>query len=235
MYTVLAICAHPDDNEAYCGGTLMKCVERGDRVVACHLSDGDMGHVVIEPEVLGKMRCEEAKLAGEKGGYEVIWGGFHDISIYSETKEARDKVVDIIRRVNPDFIITHNPNDYMPDHTATSKLVFDASFAATVPHYKTVVDTPAKLVPIFYMDYPECEAYVPEYYVDITDFQAKKEETIECHRSQIVWLREHDNIDFPAMMRTCAAARGYQCGVTYAEGFTVCKAYLKGTAKRLLP
>jgi len=235
MYTVLAICAHPDDNEAYCGGTLIKCVERGDRVVACHLSDGDMGHVVIEPEVLGKMRCEEAKAAGKKGGYEVIWGGFHDISIYSDNKEARDKVVDIIRRVNPDFIITHNPNDYMPDHTATSRLVFDASFAATVPHYKTSVDTPAKLVPIFYMDYPECEAFVPEYYVDISDVQAKKEETIESHASQLVWLREHDNIDFPAMMRTCAANRGYQCGVQYAEGFTMCKAYLKGTTKRLLP
>ena len=235
MYTVLAIGAHPDDIEAYCAGTLLKCVERGDRVVACHMSDGDMGHVVIEPEELGKIRREESKTAGEKGGYEVIWGGFHDLSIYYDNKEARDMVVDIIRTVNPDFIITHNPNDYMPDHTATSRLVFDASFAATVPHYKTKVDKPAKLVPIFYMDYPECEAFVPEYFVDITDQMDKKADLIESHASQVVWLRDHDNIDFVDMMRTCAAGRGYQCGVTYAEGFTMCKAYLKGTTKRLLP
>ena len=37
-----------------------------------------------------------------------------------------------------DVIITHCPNDYMPDHNAVSQLVFDASFAASVPHYPAV-------------------------------------------------------------------------------------------------
>ena len=53
-----------------------------------------------------------------------------DLEIYDNNKESRDKVVNIIRKVNPDFIITHDPEDYMPDHNAVSKLVFDASFAA---------------------------------------------------------------------------------------------------------
>ena len=52
-----------------------------------------------------------------------------------------------IKQVNPDFIITHDPNDYMPDHTAVSKLVFDASFSATLPNYKSKIKEPAKSIP----------------------------------------------------------------------------------------
>jgi hypothetical protein len=48
-------------------------------------------------------------------------------------------------------------------------------------------------------------------------------------------MREHDHIDFADMVRTCSRYRGYQCGAAYAEGFKMCKAYLKGTTKRLLP
>ena len=127
---VLAIVAHPDDIELQCGGTLIKCVNRGDEVYACHLSNGDLGHMVIMPEELGKIRCEEAQNAGKVGGYHVIYGGFTDLKIYAGNKQARDKVVSVIRQVKPDFIITHYPNDYMADHVATSKLVFDASFCA---------------------------------------------------------------------------------------------------------
>lgn len=69
----------------------------------------------------------------------------------------------------------------------------------------------------------------------ISDEIDLKIEMLECHESQLVWMREHDGIDFADMVRTCSRYRGYQCGADYAEGFKLCKAYLKGTAKRLLP
>ena len=157
------------------------------------------------------------------------------MDIYSENREARDKVVDVIRQVNPDFIITHDPNDYMPDHTATSRLVFDASFAATVPHYQSGVDTPARLVPIYYMDNLAGVNFVPTEFVDVSEQIDQKLAMLECHESQVVWMRDHDNIDFPDMVKTCCRYRGYQCGADYAEAFRMCQAYLKGTTKRLLP
>lgn len=235
MYTVLAITTHPDDMEINCAGTLLKCRERGDRVVVCHLCNGDLGHEIINPEELAKIRAGEAKTSGAMAGIEVMWGGFGDVVIYSDNKESRDKVVDVIRTVDPDFIITHDPEDYMPDHTATSRLVFDASFAATVPHYRTKVDKVARLVPIYYMDNLAGVNFVPEEYVDVSKHIDKKLEMLECHASQVVWMRDHDGIDFPDMVKTCSRYRGYQCGVEYAEAFRLCKAYLKGTAKRLLP
>ena len=48
---VLAIGCHPDDIEISCCGTLAKCVKRGDRVIVCHVSTGNLGHVII-PELI---------------------------------------------------------------------------------------------------------------------------------------------------------------------------------------
>ncbi len=233
---VLAIGCHPDDIEIACSGTLAKCVKRGDKVYVCHLSSGNLGHVIIPPEELSKIRINEAKKAGSLAGIkEVIYAGFDDLDIFSENKESVDKLVEVIRKVKPDFIITHNPDDYMPDHIATSKLVFAASFAATVPNYPPKTKNPAELVPIFYMDTLAGVNFIPDEFVDISDEIELKIKMLECHESQLVWMKEHDGIDFADMVRTCSKYRGYQCGAKYAEGFKRANTYLKNTTKRLLP
>ncbi len=232
---ILAVGAHPDDIEIACSGTLAKCVKRGDKVIVCHASSGNLGHVEIPPEKLIPMRAAEAKKAGGLAGIEVIWGGFNDLDIFTETKEARDKLVEIIQYADPDLIITHDPCDYMPDHTAVSKLVFDASFTATLPNYKTKTGKAAKLVPVYYMDTLAGVNFNPTVYVNITNEIDLKLKMLNCHESQIVWMREHDGIDFTDMVKTCSKYRGYQCGAEYAEGFKQCQAYLKGTTERLLP
>ena len=232
---VLAVGCHPDDVEIACAGTLSKCVKRGDKVVVAHLCNGSLGHVVIPPEELIPMRANEAREAGKLAGIEVIGGVFDDLDIYSDNAESRNKVVELIQYAQPDFVITHNPDDYMPDHTATAKLVFDAAFTATLPNWPSKTKKAAKLVPIYYMDTLAGVNFVPDEFVDITEEIDLKIKMLECHHSQLDWMREHDHIDFADMVRTCSRYRGYQCGADYAEGFKMCKAYLKGTTKRLLP
>lgn len=233
---ILAIGAHPDDIEIACSGTLAKCVKRGDTVIVCHACSGNLGHVVIPPEELKVMRANEAKRAGALAGIEVIHGGFDDLDLFENNKEARDKMVDVIRYADPDLIITHAPDDYMPDHTSVSKLVFDACFTATLPNYYTTKNyKAAKLVPLYYMDTLAGVNFNPTMYVDITEEIDLKIKMLSQHESQIVWMRDHDGIDFCDMVRTCSRYRGYQCGADYAEGFTQCQVYLKGTTKRLLP
>ena len=145
-------------------------------------------------------------------GIEVISADFDDLEIYDNNKQSRDRIVDVIKYANPDFIITHNPDDYMPDHTAVSRLVFDASFTATLPNYKSKYNQPAKLVPIYYMDTLAGVNFNPTEYVDITNEIDLKIKMLECHESQLVWMREHDGIDFADMVRRCSRYRGYQCG-----------------------
>ncbi len=232
---VLAIGCHPDDIEIACAGTLAKCVKRGDRVVAAHLCTGSLGHVEIPPEQLVPMRAAEARAAGALAGIEVLDGFFGDLDIFADNAESRAKVVEVIQYAQPDFIITHNPDDYMPDHVATSRLVFDAAFTATLPNWPSKTRKAAALVPIFYMDTLAGVGFEPEEYVDVTEEIDLKIRMLECHHSQLDWMREHDGIDFADMVRTCSRYRGYQCGAGYAEGFRHCRAYLRGTTKRLLP
>ena len=232
---VLAIGCHPDDIEINCAGTLRKCVKRGDKVTVCHVCNGNLGHEIIEPDELRVIRAKEAKNAGALSGIEVITCDIGDVMVYASNKEHRDKVVDVIRRVQPDFIITHAPNDYMPDHVAVSNLVFDASFAASVPHYETHEEGQANVVPIYYMDNLAGVGSMPTEYVDISEEIDAKIDMLECHVSQLKWMRDHDNIDFAEFVKTCARYRGLQCGVQYAEAFSQCMAWPKIVPARLLP
>lgn len=230
---VLAIGCHPDDVEIACSGTLAKCVKRGDSVTVCHITNGDMGHEIISPEKLREIRIGEAKKAGDVIGIKVITTDIGDLLPNGSDISQRDKIADIIRVEKPDFIITHSPDDYMPDHREVSKLVFDASFVASIPHYGNGGKT--KLTPIYYMDTLAGVGFNPTEFVDISDEIDLKLKMLECHESQLTWMREHDNIDFADMVKTCSRYRGYQCGAGFAEGFRQCQVYLKGTTKRLLP
>lgn len=232
---ILAVGCHPDDIEIGCGGTLAKYAKRGDRVTICHMTNGNMGHVIIGPEELAKIRTAEALKGGQTlGAAQVISMDIGDLRVDSYDHGIVYALTEVIRTVQPDVILTHSPNDYMKDHVETSKLVFDASFSATIPHYTTVAHI-GNFAPIFYMDTLAGVDFQPEQYVDITDEVELKLRALDCHESQVKWMRDHDGIDFLDMVRTCSKYRGYQCGVPYAEGFIVCKAYPRMPPKPLLP
>ncbi|HAZ20030.1 MAG TPA: hypothetical protein DCY75_07680 [Clostridiales bacterium] len=232
---VLCISAHPDDMEINCAGTLLKCKARGDDVFVCHVNNGDMGHFEIMPDALGVMRTNEARRSCNLAGFTHLTCNIGDLDAYYQNKEQKDLLIDIIRQVNPDFIITMYPDDYMCDHEATSKLTFDAAFMATVPHYETNYPATNDVVPIFYMDAAQGVNFQPTEYVDITDVFDQKIEMLLCHESQAKWLWEHDRNDYTQSTRVLASFRGMQCGVKYAEGFRQCMVGLKLRPKRYLP
>lgn len=232
---VLAISCHPDDMEICCGGTLLRCVKRGDEVTVCHVANGNMGHVVIGKEELGRMRIAEAKKAGDMAGFKTVTCDVGDLLVNSASKEQQDILVKIIRDADPDFIITHGPDDYMGDHVEVSHLVFKASFSATVPHYEPQLGNPTRVVPIFYMDNSALLNCEPTEYVDITDELDTKIEMLKCHESQLEWLSEHDDNDIIEATKVFARFRGIQSGVKYAEGFRQCRIDHRIVTKRLLP
>lgn len=230
---VLAVTCHPDDMELSCAGTLAKCVKRGDNVTVCHVANGNMGHEIISPEELREIRIGEAKRSGAMAKINVCTLDIGDLLPNGCDYKQRDMVVELIKKCQPDFIITHSPDDYMPDHREVSKLVFDAAFAASVPHYGA--PGKAAVTPIYYMDHLAGLNFVPTEFVDITDEIDLKIEMLECHESQLKWMRDHDNIDFAEFCRTCARFRGFQSNSEYAEAFRQELVWPKVVAKRLLP
>jgi LmbE family N-acetylglucosaminyl deacetylase len=215
---VLAIGAHPDDLEINCGGTLAKYVKLGHEVVMAYVTNGDMGHFYIQPEEMAKIRKEEARRASRVIGGKFMWLGLPDEWVFHDQK-TRLIFIDMIREARPDVIITHDPDDYHPDHVTVSELVFAASFLATVPHIITKHNFLEKLPAIFYMDTYTGVGFLPDDYVDITMEIDKKLEALSQHKSQVEWLKKHDRIDILDYARTSARFRGFQAGVTFAEAF----------------
>lgn len=233
--TVLGVGAHPDDLEMSCGGTLAKYKELGHEVVMGVACTGDKGHFEIPPEELAKIRIEESERAGAHIGAPVYNLGYLDGEILAEDLSARWKMVDLIRKANPDVIITHHPDDYHADHLAVSKLVIDASFMVSVPHIKTKYPAIDKVPQIYFMDNYAGVNFSPQEYVDISDTFEYKKKMLAEHQSQIKWLKEHDGMDIMEFIEVCGRFRGFQCGATYAEGFIRYITSLRVTPQRLLP
>jgi|SRR5690625_3984731 len=232
---VLAIGCHPDDLEIGCGGTLAKLADQGHTIFMAHVANGDKGHKVIKPKELKDIREKEAISSGQLIGAKVFNLNIPDLFVKSDNDHIIFELTDIIRKTKPDFIITHPPEDYMKDHMEVSKAVFDASFAATIPHYETSYPAYEKIVPIYYMDTLAGINFSPTEYVDITNYIDIKIKMNNCHQSQIKWLKEHDGIDFLDFVSTVSKFRGIQSGVEYAEGFTQCQAWPRMLTERLLP
>lgn len=232
---VLVVACHPDDMEICCGGTLVKYAKRGDNVTVCVVANGNMGHVEIMPDELREIRNEEARRGCEIGGLKYVTCDIGDLLVDSSNRDQINTLVKIMRDADPDVLITHSPNDYMCDHIEVAKLALYASFSASCPHYEMDLGPACKATPVFFMDNYHCVDSEPTDYVDITDELETKLEMLDCHASQVVWLKDHDNSDVLEDTRTVARFRGLQCGVKYAEGFRRYLAADRLTTKHLLP
>jgi LmbE family N-acetylglucosaminyl deacetylase len=231
---VLAIGAHPDDLEILAGGTLARCAERGDRVTMAIVTDGSAGHAEIPAPELAAIREREAREAAGVIGAAFVWLGLRDEFVFND-EPTRLLLLETVRAARADLILTHNPDDYHPDHRAVSRAVFDASFIMGLPN----VETPSPACPgvptLYYCDSLAGQGFLPSEYVDVTETWETKRRMLACHSSQVDWLRHHDGIDIAAFMEIVARFRGLQCGVSHAEGYRPADAWPRVKPYRVLP
>ena len=231
----MGIGAHPDDLEILCGGTLARYAAQGHAVVMCHVALGDRGSFVHTREESAEIRDTEARQAARLIGAEYLALGIPDGEVNAADPTQRLLVTEAIRKARPDVILAHSPNDYMTDHVEASKLVFDTSFLATLPLFETDSPHQPSVPALLYMETVSGNLFSPTEYVDITDFIDTKATMLSQHASQLAWLSDHDGVDMLEQIRVTARFRGLQCGVSYAESFIPCNAWLRARAQRLLP
>ena len=232
---VLAVGAHPDDLEYFCGGTLAKYRQQGHEVFMTNLANGSRGSTTYSREKLTEIRRAEAKAAADVIGAEYIPGGFvEDLEIYPD-RFLRDIVTDLYRMTKPDVVLTLSQGDYSPDHTYAGQLVFDASHAATIPLYETDYEAHGSRTPILLMDTAAGLNFHPEEYVDISDTIELKKEMLRCHQSQFEHLKSYRDLDLVGSAVLQSRFRGLQAGVEYAEGFRWLRVGFRVRTERLLP
>src|SRR5262249_48231755 len=112
MPAALALLAHPDDAEFLCAGTLYRLrSEKGWAIHIATMTPGDCGSTEHPPEEIAKIRRGEGSSAAKILGAAYSCLEERDLRvIYSEA--ALEKVVEFIRRVRPDIVLTHSPDDY---------------------------------------------------------------------------------------------------------------------------
>lgn len=226
---VLAVMAHPDDIEILAGGTLLQLVLKGWDAGMITMTAGDCGsNESRTKEEISRIRYAEAWEAANSIGAWYECAGFMDVEIFTCKKSIR-RIVELIRRFNPDIVITHSPADYMLDHEETSRIVRSAVFGSIMPLYQTKHIPPAaslSSVPaLYYADPvegvdPMGRRIYPDFYIDISNRMKEKREFLSKHNSQREWLREAHGMDeYLNSMTEWAAAYGLECGVEYAEGY----------------
>lgn len=218
---ILAIVAHPDDADIFCGGTLAKHADRGDDVTIAYMTRGEYGGFDTTEAEVAAVREEESERAAEELGADAVFLDFLDGRI-TYSMENRLRIVDAIRKHTPDLIFTHFDDDMHPDHRATSRLVSDAYYMASLPLVESEYE-PHDPSNIYFFGKPT-SSFEPEVIVDISDYQETKEAAFLQHESQIEFLEAHGGIDaeFDNLVQGVRAegrVLGKKTGVEFAEGF----------------
>ncbi|MBP1994714.1 PIG-L deacetylase family protein [Paenibacillus eucommiae] len=233
---VLAICAHPDDAEIWCGGTLAKYALRGDKVTIAISTNGEVGSPTLPKEEIAEIRRKEAQEAADIIGAELIWMGYPDEFLF-DREETRLTFIDVMRQAQADVVLTHYPQDlYNPDHTITGQIANDVAIMTTVPNIVTNHPPIAKIPVVYFIETLAGLNFHPEEYVDITDTIEIKQKMLAKHESQVGdWLKDQYGSNAAEMVEIISRFRGIQSGVRYAEGFIRAKAYPRNITGSLLP
>ncbi len=218
--------AHPDDLDWACGGTTAAWAREGKEIYFVLLTSGEGGEdhlrrLVLPPAEMAEIREAEQRIAANLLGVkEVLFLGQPDGRVEA-TLALRDQLVNVIRRLRPQIVISMDPGAwtfdsfylYHPDHRATATAVFDAIYpAAGNPCYVPQADEglPAHKVREVYWS----GSSRPNTYIDITATIDLKLQALLSHRSQ---LPNPDEI--ATYVRQMAGQRGAKIGSRYAEAF----------------
>lgn len=232
---ILFIGAHPDDLEFLAGGTIAKCVVRGDRVTMAVATNGNVGSPTLSREEIAAVRRKEAEAAAsELGAADFIWLDEPDEFLFDNDRTRR-KFIDVIRRARADLIVTHNPQDYHPDHINCSRLITDARIPSAVRLIETEHPPVPQSPELIYMDSIAGLNFQPQLFVDVAAFMMQKRAAVAHHRSQEAWLQAIFKQDAVRLMERQTSFRGLQAGVEYAEAFMRPSAWPVSPCANLLP
>ena len=218
-FDLAGICAHPDDAELGMGGTLAREAARGRRIALVDLTRGEAGSRGT-PEIRA---AEALTAAGILGVAHRESLGLPDARL-THSPEARDTVVEALRRLRPRVVLLQHWDQRHPDHAAASRLVYDAAFVAGLRAYRPELGAafrPAKL--IYALPTTEGADVVPTFVVDITDTFETKMRAVAAFASQFTpaqgeaaglpldRFREHAEL--------AARRNGQRIRVRYGEAF----------------
>lgn len=223
----MAIAAHPDDIEFMMGGTLIRLGDAGYELHYMNIGNGSCGSATMDAEETVRTRTAEAR-----GAAALIGATFHDplvpdIEILYEQPLIR-KVCAVVREVMPEILLLPSPQDYMEDHSTSSRLGVTAAFCRGMRNYATDPPVPptADEMRVYHalpwgLRDQLCNRIVPDFYVDVAGVMDRKTGMLASHKSQREWLDDSQGVDnYLKTMQEMSAEVGKMSGrFASAEGW----------------
>lgn len=215
MNKVLVIAVHPDDETLGCGGTLLKHKAALDEIhwLICTSIDKNHGYY--------NTRTSEI---------EHVFNAYSFDSIYNlqlttmqvdkyYMSDLIDKISKVINEVKPNIIYLPFKGDVHSDH----RRIFEAAYSCTksfrYPFIKKIYMMETLSETEFALSTKE-DSFIPNVFVDITDYMEKKIEIMKIFESE---MAQHPFPRSEENLRALATFRGATCGCQYAESFLLLK------------
>ena len=222
MNRVLVVAVHPDDETLGCGGTLLK-----------HKSNNDEIHWLIVTDIKELEGFDKSTIEKRKNEIDTVKRLFNFDSVsklglstakideYSMSSLI-EMISSVINKVKPHIIYLPFKGDIHSDH----KHVFNAAYSCTksfrYPFIKKIYMMETLSETEFSLSTKD-ESFIPNVFVDISDYMDKKIEAMKIYKSEI------GNHPFPRSeknIRALATFRGATSSCDYAESFMLIKEIL---------
>lgn len=191
--SVLVISAHAADFVWRCGGAIALHQEKGYAVTIVCLSYGERGESA-KLWKQGDMTLDQVKTA-RRGEAEAAAQalGAHDIQFMDAgdyplelDRDAKFELVDLMRKVQPDFMLSHSFYDpYNTDHMYATEVAMECRMIAQAwGHNPGEKVLGAPQLYLFEPHQTEQMQWKPDVFLDISDVWEKKKAAIECMQGQ---------------------------------------------------
>jgi bacillithiol biosynthesis deacetylase BshB1 len=221
---ILVLPVHPDDAELGCAGVILQSVAMGKKVGIADITRGELG-----TRGSAEIRAQEANAAAEILGLAVRENiGLPD-GFFQNTPEYQLKVIEVIRKYQPEIVITNAYHDRHPDHGRASDLVEASAFLAGLRKIETTFEGEPQQAwrPNILLHFIQDRYIEPDIVIDVTQYWDKKVKSIMAYGSQFhnpEWKGEPQTYisspDFVRIIEGRAMEFGKSIQAKYAEGFT---------------
>jgi len=191
--TALVISAHAADFVWRCGGAIALHAEKGYDVTVLCLSFGERGESAklwkqegMTLERVKSVRRDEAERAAEALGVrDLVCLDLGDYPL-EVPRAAKERIVEVIRRVQPAFMLSHSRYDpYNTDHMLATQVALECRMIAQAwGHNPGEAVLGAPQLYLFEPHQTEQMGWTPDTFLDITPVWDRKRAAIECMQGQ---------------------------------------------------
>lgn len=215
---ILVMAAHPDDAELSCSGTILKHIAAGKKVGIVDFTRGELG-TRGTPEIRLQESADATKILGLHARENL---GIRD-GFFRNDEETQLKLIEIIRKYQPDIVLANALVDRHPDHGKGAQLAIDACFLSGLRQIKTGDLSAWRPSQVYH--YIQDRYLEPDFVVDISAHWDQKEAAIRAFKSQFFDPSSKEpasyisSPDFLNFIQARAMEMGHKIGVKYGEGF----------------